>query len=116
MTDKEKITAILKAYTKKHNISASSVILEEYAEELLANGVICPPCKVGDKLYILYSVTKEIEECDITGFIIQTKHDVIQFKDGTIYTIWDKDYNAHFGKTLFLTREEAEKALERSKG
>lgn len=40
MTDKEKITEILKAYTKKHNISASSVILEEYAEELLANGVI----------------------------------------------------------------------------
>ena len=86
------------------------------ADHLIANGVIVLPCKVGDKLYILYSVTKEIEECDITGFIIQTKHDVIQFKDGTIYTIWDKDYNAHFGKTLFLTREEAEKALERSKG
>ena len=42
MTDKEKITAILKAYTKKHNISASVVILEEYAEELIANGVIVP--------------------------------------------------------------------------
>ena len=40
MTDKERITEILKAYTKKHNIMASSVILEEYAEELLANGVI----------------------------------------------------------------------------
>ena len=40
MTAKQKITEILKAYTKKHNISASSVILEEYAEELLANGVI----------------------------------------------------------------------------
>ena len=40
MTDKEKITEILKAYTKKHNIMASSVILEEYADYLLANGVI----------------------------------------------------------------------------
>ena len=40
MTDKERITEILKAYTKNHNIMASSVILEEYAEELLANGVI----------------------------------------------------------------------------
>ena len=40
MNAKERITEILKAYTKKHNISASSVILEEYAEELLANGVI----------------------------------------------------------------------------
>jgi hypothetical protein len=47
MTDKEKITDILKAYTKKHNISASVVILEEYAEELLANGVIVLPCQKG---------------------------------------------------------------------
>ena len=39
MTDKQKIVEILKAYTKKHNIMASSVILEEYAEELVANGV-----------------------------------------------------------------------------
>ncbi len=51
MTDRERITEILKAYTKKHNIMASSVILEEYAEELLANGVIVPPCKVGDTVY-----------------------------------------------------------------
>lgn len=42
MTDKQKIIEILKAYTKKNNISASSVILEEYAEELLANGVKIP--------------------------------------------------------------------------
>ena len=89
--------------------------IKRIADHLIENGVIVLPCKVGDKLYILYSVTKEIEECDITGFIIQTKHDVIKFKDGTIYTIWDKDYNAHFGKTLFLTREEAEKALEEKK-
>jgi hypothetical protein len=40
MTDSKRIAEILKAYTKKNNISASSVILEEYADELLANGVI----------------------------------------------------------------------------
>ena len=40
MTDKERITEILKAYTKKHNISASVVILEEYAEELVRQGVM----------------------------------------------------------------------------
>ena len=39
MTDKERIAEILKAYTKKHKIMASYVILEEYAEELVANGV-----------------------------------------------------------------------------
>ena len=49
MTDREKITEILKAYTKKHNIMASSVILEEYAEELIRQGVVkvvrCKDCK-----------------------------------------------------------------------
>ena len=39
MNTKEKITEILKAYTKKHNILASVVILEEYAEDLVRNGV-----------------------------------------------------------------------------
>lgn len=42
MTDKERITEVLKAYTKKHNISASVVILEEYAEELIRQGVTMP--------------------------------------------------------------------------
>ena len=35
----EKITTILKAYTEKHGISASVVVLQEYAEELVRNGV-----------------------------------------------------------------------------
>ena len=42
MTDKERITEILKSYTKKNNISASVVILEEYADELVKQGVVIP--------------------------------------------------------------------------
>lgn len=53
MITKEKITETLKAYTKKHNIAASSVILEEYAEELVKNDVIeivrCKDCKYWNK-------------------------------------------------------------------
>ena len=50
MTDRERITEILKAYTKKNNISASVVILEEYAEELVRQGVIVLPCQKGTAL------------------------------------------------------------------
>lgn len=50
LTDNEKITAILKAYTKKHNIMASSVILEEYAEELIRQGVIVAPMPMAEWL------------------------------------------------------------------
>lgn len=40
MTDKEKIFEILKTYVKKNGITASVVILEEYAEELSKNGLV----------------------------------------------------------------------------
>lgn len=50
MNDKDRIAEILKAYTKKHNISASSVILEEYAEELVKQGVIVAPMPMADWL------------------------------------------------------------------
>lgn len=40
MTDKEKIFEILKTYVKKNGIMASTVILEEYAEELSKNGLV----------------------------------------------------------------------------
>ena len=54
MTDKQKITEILKAYTKKHNIMASSVILEEYADELVKQGVVMPiRCK--DCKHLMFS-------------------------------------------------------------
>ena len=46
---KDKIANILKEYTKKNGISASFVILEDYAEELVKNGaelvVKCKDCK-----------------------------------------------------------------------
>ena len=37
---KDKIADILKSYTSKHGIMASSVILESYADELVKNGCI----------------------------------------------------------------------------
>ena len=40
MTDKEKIFEILKTYVKKNGIMASTVILEEYAEELVKHGCV----------------------------------------------------------------------------
>ena len=40
MNVKEKIKNILVDYTKKNGISASVVILENYAEELVKNGIV----------------------------------------------------------------------------
>lgn len=110
MTDKEKITAILKAYTKKHNISASVVILEEYAEELIANGVIVPPCKVGQIVWLVRD--GKIEETTIEKIVLKDKGLYLKLLCHSFYETTCRS----IGKTVFLTREEAEKALERSNG
>ena len=102
MTDKEKITEILKAYTKKHNIMASSVILEEYAEELLANGVIVLPCKVGDKIYQTDGV--KIYESTIMEMTFTTNK-VVYCTENICF-----DETA-IGESIFLTKEEAEEKL-----
>ncbi|MBQ6946763.1 MAG: hypothetical protein IJN42_01840 [Clostridia bacterium] len=102
MSDRERITEILKAYAKKNNISASSVILEEYAEELLANGVIAPLCKVGGKIFQTDGV--RIYESTI-GEITFTTHKMICVTENIAF-----DETA-IGKSIFLTKEKAENAL-----
>lgn len=83
------------------------------AEHLLANGVIVPPCKVGD---IVYMVTPggRIHEKKVLGFAsvvglnlrdeIWVKH---SFTCESALVFNEDD----IGKTVFFTREEAEQAL-----
>jgi hypothetical protein len=87
-----------------------SCYAERVADYLLANGVIVPPCKVGDTVYS--NVLGEIE-----GFVVvsielayMAKGFVGEFvsNNGT-YPMLFKFEN--FGKTVFLTREEAEAKL-----
>ena len=60
---KSKIASILKEYTKKNGISASSAILEDYAEQLVKHGVQpviqCEKCKYWNK----YGYDPIIEKC-----------------------------------------------------
>ena len=105
MTDKERITEILKAYTKKHNIMASSVILEEYAEELIKQGAIMPICKFEDTIYRIGSkreIYGDWELCCIQVY----PDEIIYIDDSENYFV-----NNDIGKTVFLTKEEAEEKL-----
>ncbi len=70
---------------------------DKIADHLLANGVIVPPCKIGTRVYRLIPDLSVI-------WPDPTEYKIIwdTFKLDDIYT---------FGKTVFLTKEEAEKAL-----
>ena len=87
--------------------------VEGITDHLIANGVICTPCKVGDKVYFdtyLHGDSVGVQSHKVINvkYVITTEPS----KGGIGAEI--PDYA--FGETVFLTREEAEKALERSKG
>ena len=96
--------------------------LGEYlADKLLQNGVIVPPCKVGDTVYSF---------CDVFGamlpYVIQDFKIGFMGKDRPNYWYWEATSHAtetdelldeidfdldDIGKTVFLTKEEAEEKL-----
>lgn len=117
---RDRLIELLKgAETKVTEMLSSPLALEEwlgiYADYLLENGVIVPPCKVGDTVYEFYEVrgNRGIAEHIVTNvavglnpreFIVYTKH---KQNEG----IKDVFYGESFCETVFLTREEAERAL-----
>ena len=86
--------------------------LEMIADELIANGVVLPPCKVGDTVYYLdgKTIVKDVVHCisfggrhgvNAKGFIHMHDSD----KDNITIS-----FNL-FGKTVFLTKDQAEQKL-----
>ncbi len=118
MTDRERIIKLLcnaplgyKTFESQYYKSTISKI----ADYLLANGVIVPPVSVGDKVYIIdegdegtepyvLGVTVTTVGYDIGGFWI-TMSLPLGFKMSS--HIGERS----FGKTVFLTKEEAEQVL-----
>ena len=86
--------------------------IERLADHLLANGVIVLPVEIGKTLY---DATEFFEECGYPE-IYELKDNVMYIekvgKDRFLFT-YDGIYihPENIGKTVFLTKEEAEKAL-----
>ena len=84
---------------------------ETIADYLLEKGVIVPPVQVGATVYCTDSYRHLIKPLEIIGFEVDyTKRICKYYCSGGDYTpAWFNP--AEIGKTVFLTREEAEKAL-----
>ena len=96
------------------------------ADYLLANGVVVPPCKVGDTLWVQWSrnnaVKEKIYPVKVYALRFDTKKNNMRICVEGKFKITDFGgefthyYNGTFtwnsvGKTVFLTREEAEQKL-----
>ena len=85
---------------------------------LLANGVIAPPCKVGDKVYyvsdspINFSVqANTIYEAHISRMVTTQYGTTLVIQIHNSYGCTEIPDINDWGKTVFITREEAEQAL-----
>ena len=88
--------------------------LGTYADHLLANGVIVPPCEVYKDVYLI--VNGIIERCTVEGIHYTRRKNYVRLRPyhQEYWGNWSKYYTPSlrsFGKTVFLTREEAEQAL-----
>ncbi len=106
-------------------LTADTETFEELADHLIENGVICPPCKVGDVVYSFGYDWQKAKDV-VTPYQI-TNITITQNKKG----VWTKKYRAMrvlngktidcqlnfefdtIGKTVFLTKEEAEEHIQK---
>lgn len=98
---------------KEYNHETNKYLCVYVADYLLANGVIVPPVKVGDTVYM-------IDDYDCEPYVLSVKIDHIKIDKisvwvGLRYPLGIKHTPLvpvdDIGKTVFLTREEAEQAL-----
>ena len=98
-------------------------IVERLANHLIENGTILPPCKVGDTVYFFSSVLEEV--CESKVIKIEQNYYTpsnpfwfsIEYLSKQIGTqVIHIPINQAIGKTVFLTREDAEKALRERDG
>ena len=102
MTDRERLTALLMAGAGDCLGKGGALNCSRLADYLLEHGVTALPCKVGDTIYQIDGVriyTSTIHE------ITYTENKVIFVTENVVF-----DERA-INNSIFLNREEAEKAL-----
>ena len=90
--------------------------LRELAEADQEGRVVVLPCKVGNQVFALLDTDKHISECEVKQIGLGSE---IGFVGLEPIGARGREYGVAlngFGKTVFLTREEAEKALAEMEG
>lgn len=120
MTERERLIEICDT----NNGWVDEVPAEKFADYLLANGVIVPPCKVGQTVFRIVKLYGDRKPIIVEGevFEIALTHENGEIKKRFYflekggnkiinrYSLW-LDFD-EIGKTAFFTKEEAEKKLE----
>ena len=118
---RDRLKDLIKDTLQEWECDVSNNTIEQISAHLIENGVIVPPCKVGQTVFVICNTVERIK-LEIETCIYETKIDHISIgaKGAEFHLLYrcithpDCDWivEKDIGKTVFLTREEAEKALE----
>lgn len=100
---------------RPHTVSSNDFL----ADYLLENGVIVPPCKVGQTVYALWNIPTEAK---YVIYCAEVKEIRITKKNNRLATIYRLEpvayrgrvreyYDSEFGELVFINEEEAEAKL-----
>lgn len=111
MTERERLIGLL----NQNRGCVEEQRTEELADYLLKNGVVVLPCKKNDIVFLALDGCKEVLQGYVTKLSLNRNGELIIAicrRQGKYYTNGNFKQSS-FGKTVFFTREEAEKALEK---
>ena len=107
---RERLVELIIEGIRTYHTDSKQYLRDSIADYLLANGVIVPPCKVGQTVYCVVDGIAKVMEGRVRAIWIL--EDGSQKLDTLIKGYFPQRYTPEdFGKTVFLTKEEAEKAV-----
>lgn len=119
----KKVLAEKGRFNSKEDIDRRN-IYEIEADHLLANGVIVPPCKVGNMLFALWSVPTESKYVIYAAEVVEIRTSKRNCRETTTFLLEPLSYRGRckeyriedFGKLVFTNKEEAEAKLKGGEG
>lgn len=114
MTDRDRLIKLLNEAFIKSDDNYGMPNTNQVTDYLVANGVVVLPCNVFDDVYLIHNGA--IEKCVVEGIHYTKKSSYVRLRPyhQDYLGNWSKYFTPSihsFVKTIFPTREEAEKAL-----
>lgn len=111
MSDRERlIDLMIEAKRTEPETGSSTDYLADY---LLKHGVIVPPCYLGNAVYTKSGSKRIVEKIEVGRVYNPERYFYIftAYSNKTLSKGYIRFFDYEIGKTVFLTREEAEQAL-----
>ncbi len=106
--ERNRLMELLEQAELAYMVDTSRHTITEYITDyLLNNGVVAPPVKVGDTVYEIFR-RRCLRQRKVVEILIAEEPSFVV--GGDIYSE-ERYHFSLFGKTVFLTRDDAEKAL-----